>query len=67
MLKPYPTWVCSSCGIKARGRPMASWHVATFHVDKCDVCGETKDVTEPRDYGYPMFEGHKYEDDRYEI
>lgn len=58
-LKPYPAWVCHECGMKARGRPISKWHVATFHEGKCGACGKIKDVTEPRDYGYPKFDGCK--------
>jgi hypothetical protein len=60
-LKPYPEWVCYDCGINARlavGKftPIGT---ATYHIDKCDVCEEEKEVTEPRDFGYPKFKGHK--------
>jgi len=66
MKNNYPSWVCVDCGNKARdemnkggvkhcGRAMMS----TWHNGKCDVCGETKEVTEPRDFGYPEFVGVK--------
>jgi len=57
--KPYPTWVCSDCGKKAskKGQFMCS----TWHKGKCGVCGEIKAVTEPRDFHYPKFRGHKNE------
>lgn len=51
-MKNYPQWVCSTCAIMAGGR---SPQCATFHNDTCEVCGEFKTVTEPRDYGYPKF------------
>jgi hypothetical protein len=45
--------VCHECGIKhGEVRDFAS----SFWNDKCDVCGETKGVTEARDYGY-MWKG----------
>jgi hypothetical protein len=53
-----PDWVCRDCGEKW-GRwwdgPVysgPSCHCATFHENACGVCGETKAVTEARDYGY---------------
>lgn len=42
-------WVCHDCGIKY-GEPRDCY--ATYHLGKCDVCGEEKAVTEPRDYNY---------------
>lgn len=54
-LKPYPSWVCYECGIKAsKGK---SYVCSTYHDGICDVCGEEKSVTEPRDFFYPDFEG----------
>ena len=57
-LKAYPHWVCHGCGIKAQGRPIMDG-MSTYHEAKCDVCGETKAVTQPRDFGYPDFPGFK--------
>lgn len=48
----YPVWICSECAAAA-GAKMGEKHVATFHMDVCDVCNHWKSVTEPRDYGYP--------------
>jgi len=53
-----PDWVCHDCG-----REWGAWwegsvytgpspHCATFHEGACSVCGETKVVTEARDFGY---------------
>jgi len=42
-------WVCSDCGKKYG---YVATGCSTFHVDTCDVCGEEKPCTEPRDYGY---------------
>lgn len=53
-----PEWVCSDCG-----QQWGLWwevgkyigpepHVATFHLNKCDVCSQQKSVTEARDFGY---------------
>lgn len=53
-----PDWVCRDCGGKwglwwddgyYYGPPA---HCATFHEDKCGVCGKTTGVTQARDYGY---------------
>lgn len=64
-MKPYPTWCCYECGKNAREFSTKAGHkvgpmilVSTYHEDTCDVCGETKSVTEPRDFGYPIFDGH---------
>lgn len=53
-----PDWVCRDCGHKwglwwSDGQYKGpARHCATFHQGKCNVCGETKGVTEARDYGY---------------
>lgn len=47
--KEYPEWVCYECGMK-HGRRAPG--VAAWHSDKCDVCDQQKDVTEPRDFGH---------------
>ena len=46
-------WVCQECGSKASGGKQ--FEISTWHEDKCDVCGEVKMVTEPRDFFYPDF------------
>lgn len=56
---------CSDCGIKANfytcmkkyGQPPLKkcFDLSTFHTAICDVCGEEKSVTEPRDFFYPDF------------
>lgn len=46
----YPTWICQPCGIKYGKR--TSIGVATWHLDTCDICGNTDQVTEPRDFGH---------------
>ena len=44
-------WVCSNCALKYDSK-MPDGHIATFHMDTCDVCGtENAEVTEDRDYG----------------
>jgi hypothetical protein len=48
---PYPSWICRPCG-KKHGRGMSAWHVSTWHMDTCGVCGKTASVTEPRDFGH---------------
>ena len=51
----YPHWVCLDCVFgRCRGRKNGQG-VSTWHQGKCDVCGETKFVTEARDFGYPEF------------
>ena len=57
-LKPYPVWVCSDCGKKASKKGQMEF--STWHIGDCGVCGEGgKYVTEPRDFFYPWFKGHK--------
>lgn len=53
MNRPYPDWICHDCGVKY-GKRLLPDHVATFHIDKCDVCGRDTLVTEPRDFGHLM-------------
>jgi hypothetical protein len=52
----YPDWICGDCGGKY-GRQRGS--LSTCHEGKCGWCGETKPVTEPRDFGYPKHPGYK--------
>ncbi len=56
--KDYPTWICTECGFKYADPSKLrdpDKVVATWHTGECDVCGETCAVTEPRDFGYPVF------------
>lgn len=43
--------ICRDCGSR-HGR-MPAGHISTWHRGTCGWCGEVRDVTEPRDYGYP--------------
>lgn len=54
----YPIWVCDDCGRKHGHKEPRR---ATWHEDLCGVCGETKMVTEPRDFGHlkPTWKGVK--------
>ena len=45
----YPEWICDLCA-GAAGKRLRG--LATFHPDVCSLCGETRSVTEPRDYGH---------------
>lgn len=53
-----PEWVCDDCGQKwGRWYDNGSYfgppkHCATYHVNRCEVCGQEKPVTEARDYGF---------------
>lgn len=57
--------VCAECGISANvltclkkyGMPpkKLAFDVSTSHEGKCDYCGETKYVTQVRDFFYPDF------------
>lgn len=65
MKKPYPLKCCYECGASAnviaclkkyKKRPnKISFSISTYHKSRCDVCGEMKMVTEPRDFFYPDF------------
>jgi len=45
-----PSAVCWECGTKYGCKVRDG--VSSYHIDKCGVCGVTKEVTEPRDFGY---------------
>lgn len=47
----YPDRVCEDCGRKASGGKQFKF--STWHIANCDVCGEEKAVTQPRDFFYP--------------
>lgn len=51
----YPGWVCSDCAYK-NGGLFPKGHCATFHAGICGWCSQKKTVTQPRDYGYPLYE-----------
>lgn len=56
-LKKYPVYCCTDCAEAAGGvlcKSMSTWHYAV-----CSICGKNKPVTEPRDFGYPVFDGFK--------
>jgi hypothetical protein len=50
--KKYPDWICNSCGSLYGKRPDGNPYGATYHLDACDICGEEREVTEPRDFGH---------------
>jgi len=41
--------ICGSCAEELGGN-FPDGHLATWQTAECDVCGEIKTVTEPRDY-----------------
>jgi hypothetical protein len=45
----YPDWVCSECGMK-HGRHNPG--IATWHIGRCDICGEEKSVTDSWSFGH---------------
>lgn len=59
-------WVCHKCGITANyltclkryGRPpkKAAFDISTYHIGKCDICGQIIEVTQSRDFFHPDFE-----------
>lgn len=48
-LSSYPTWICADCGEKYGKRNVGT---ACWHIDKCEICGEEKACTEPKDFGH---------------
>lgn len=54
-MNEYPSWVCWDCGTKASQVKEHQGGVATYHMGICEVCKESKAVTQPRDFGYPKF------------
>jgi hypothetical protein len=52
-MKPdYPAWVCLDCGARYGYRGATDGHIMTMHIGTCDICGEERAVTEPRDFGH---------------
>lgn len=57
--------VCFECGVSAnvltclkkyKKRPnKLCFEISTYHIGKCDFCGEEKQITEVRDFFYPDF------------
>jgi len=45
----YPEWICGDCG-KKYGQRLPK--MMTSHKGECEICGFTKEVTEPRDFGH---------------
>lgn len=45
----YPNWICAKCGASYGNHDPG---VATWHIGKCDICGRTTEITEPRDFGH---------------
>lgn len=50
MTKQCGNWICSPCG-RELGTRLPEY--ATFHMGRCDYCGDERAVTEPRDFGHP--------------
>lgn len=48
----YPSWICSQCA-RAAGGSMNHKHICAWHMGLCQVCNEWKEITQPRDFGYP--------------
>lgn len=48
----YPDWICNTCGKTYGKRPNGIPFGATYHVEKCGICGKVVEVTEPRDFGH---------------
>lgn len=50
--RKYPDWICKTCGCLHGNRPAGNPYGATWHTNKCGICGEATEVTEPRDFGH---------------
>jgi hypothetical protein len=46
-----PHWICFDCGAQY-GRGLRPGGVSSVHDGKCEVSGDERPVTEPRDFGY---------------
>jgi hypothetical protein len=53
-MSKYPDWVCNECAVEA-GAHVQAGQLAKFHKGTCDLCGEEKLVTEPKEFGNPEF------------
>jgi len=51
-------YICNECGRKY-GKPSPGVHTA--HSGECGVCGETRTITNQRNYGYPLEDKTKFE------
>jgi hypothetical protein len=70
MSKDYPTEVCGDCGRLANNMTCLkkygqlayeeAYGCSTLHTAVCDICGQRKYVTEPRDYFYPDERAFRY-------
>ena len=56
-------WCCYECGKSAlrkeyntNKRKALDSHYATYHLGQCNICLKEKDVTELRDFNFPIFE-----------
>jgi hypothetical protein len=50
----FPSVVCGSCAVAAGGK-LRTGSGTTWHIGECEVCGFSKPVTQPRDFGHPKF------------
>lgn len=57
----YPEFICVPCAIENGGRWPAG-HLASMSTGLCGWCGKQKEVTEPRDWGYPSYKLKKVRD-----
>jgi len=46
-------WTCYRCGWEASNH--RSTTIQTYHEGKCEVCGETRPITEAKDFFHPDF------------
>ena len=51
----YPSWICRQCAYKNGGKS-AHGHVFSLSPGVCGWCEQQKVVTQPRDYGYPIYQ-----------
>ncbi|MDQ1280046.1 MAG: hypothetical protein QG670_1308 [Thermoproteota archaeon] len=51
----YPSYVCKFCA-EASGGKIPEGHLSCWHNGICPCCGHLRQLTEPRDFGYPKLE-----------
>ena len=55
----YPAWICSDCARKMEYPPRT--FLSTFHPGECGWCKRKVAVTQPRDFGWPPYDGQTIE------
>lgn len=59
LLNYYPQDVCFKCGMEASPDEEMENLRAVWRLGVCDMCRETRVVTNPENFGNPEFKGYK--------